>query len=83
MHLERLPVCFVCGKERSTAVCGDCKRQHYCSLQCLERDRVRHKAVCGHDGLTKVVDDKIVPAEFKTFVAEHGAGGDTFCAAVV
>ena len=79
VYLARLPVCFTCGKEQSTSVCGDCKRQHYCSKKCMESDRERHKAICGRDDQIKVIVNQAVPADFRSFVRAHGAGGDAFC----
>jgi hypothetical protein len=81
-QLCRLPMCCVCGKEGARSVCGNCKRQHYCSQSCMRADRARHVKECGGDTMLLFPNGSQLPAEFKKFVAKHGDGGDIFCSAL-
>ena len=38
--------CASCGKEDATKICGRCKDQSYCSVDCQRQDWTRHKRGC-------------------------------------
>ncbi|XP_071945936.1 uncharacterized protein [Antedon mediterranea] len=39
-------LCWRCEKKKATKKCSECKIGEYCGNQCMERDKLRHKAEC-------------------------------------
>ncbi|XP_071945937.1 uncharacterized protein [Antedon mediterranea] len=39
-------LCWRCEKGNATKKCSECKIGEYCGKQCMERDKLRHKAEC-------------------------------------